>query len=316
MNFHRLRIAGLCALLPAALALGGCQELTSAPVGNTGGDTPGTNTGSPQEIAQIQQTIESEDYTAAGTVESDFELLGGGSLTPASGMVTQAESLLFHRIVLTSTRTRTVTQRGDSASVTIAEERTGTLKLGQRRTGVQLERPFSDHGTRTASLVKRDGKWTVLSSSFLDRASVLVAAPVGIDYVEFTPADGAAMVFDSASQQLARDAWPTMPVRRVRVTVRVSGAGEAGARVFLHDRYGDGVKEHHKLELTRDPADAALFHGTWSPNPRDGANERAWRRLLTVDVLDAATLSLDPAATYNARQWILPVAFRRGIPRT
>lgn len=310
MNIHRLRRIAMCALLPAALAVAGCQDLTTAPSGNTGGTT---STGSPQEIAQIQQTLDAEAYTAAGTVTSDFELDGGiGTLpVPSIGVGAQSESLLFHRIILGSTRSRTVTQSGDSATVLIVEDRTGTLKIGQRGGGSQLERPFSDHGTRTATLIKQRGHWMVTASSFLDRASTSVTAPLRIDAITFTPDGGAAQTYTSPGQLLRRDAWPTMPVRRVAIDVRVSGASDAGARVFLHDRYGDGVAEHHKMELTRDAADPTLFHGTWNPNPRRGDAERAWRRLLTVDVLDATTLSLDPAAAYNAHQWILPVAFRR-----
>lgn len=319
MNLRHLRIAAMCAVLPAALALGGCQDISTAPGGTPGGnDTGNSNTGSPQEIAAIQQEIDGEDYTAPGTVESDFETNFGAAFAPSAlgGVVTQSESLLFHRVLLHSTRTRTVVQSGTSATVTIMEDRSGTLKIGQRKTGVQLERPFSDHGTRTATLVKRGGHWVVASSSFMDRASTLVPAPVHVDYLEFTPLGSAALRFDSASQLLTRDAWPTMPVRQVSITVKVSGAGEAGARVFLHDRYGDGVKEHHKLELMRDATDPTLFHGTWMPNPRSEGNEKAWRRLLTVDVFDAATLSLDASVAYNAHQWVLPVAFHRGVPRT
>ena len=133
-----------------------------------------------------------------------------------------------------------------------------------------------------------------------------------IDYVEFTPQDGTALRFDSASQLLTRDVWPTVPVRQGNFTVKISSASEAGARVFLHDRYSEGVKEHHKRELTRDAVDPTLFHGTWTPNPRDQAHEKAWRRLLTVDVIDAATLSLDATVVYNAHAWVVPVAFRRG----
>lgn len=320
MNFHRLRIAAMCAAIPVAIALGGCQALSTAPGGSTSGDTSGIgstgNTGNPQEIAQIQQMIESEPYTSAGTVESDVELDAGAVASPSDGMVTQAESLLFHRIVTSSTRTRTVTQSGDSASVSIVEDRSGTLKIGQRGTGVQLERPFSDHGTRTAQLVKRGGHWMVTASSFLDRASTVVPNPVHIDYIEFTPDGGTALVFDDASQQVTRDSWPTVPVRRVSITVKVSGASEAGARVFLHDRYGEGVKEHRKIELTRDAADPTLFHGTWMPNPFDASHERMWRRLLTVDVFDAGTLSLDPTVSYNAHEWVMPVAFRREASRS
>ena len=311
MNLHRLRITAICALVPAALALGGCQDLTTAP----GGNTAGSNTGNPQEIAAIQQVVDGENYTAAGTVDSDFEIAPSAAFAPSvlGGVVTQAESLLFHRIVLNSTRTRTVTQSGDSATVMIAEDRSGKLKIGHRGAGVQLERPFSDHATRTATLVKHGEHWAVTSSSFLDRASTLVPAPVHIDYVEFTPQDGAAMRFDSASQLLTRDTWPMVPVRQVSITVKISSAGEAGARVFLHDRYSEGVKEHHKIELTRDAVDPTLFHGTWMPNPGDETHEKAWRRLLTVDVIDAATLSLDATVVYNAHEWVVPVAFRRGV---
>ncbi len=319
MTITRLRIAAVCALLPVALAVGGCQDVLTSPPGTTGGPTtPGTSSGNPQEIAQIQQTIDAEDYTAPGTVDSDFEIVGGTSLTsPSMGLDFGADSagsdslLMFHRIVLNSTRSRIVTQSGDSASVVITEDRSGTLKLGQRRTGVQLERPFADHGMRTATLVKRHGRWMVTASSFLDRASTSVSAPVHVDYVEFTPRDGNAMVFTDASQLLTRDAWPTMPVRTVDITVKISGAGEAGARVFLHDRYGEGVAEHHKMELVRDAADPTLFHGTWMPNPRREGEERAWRRLLTIDAFDATTLSLDASAAYNAHQWVVPVAFHR-----
>jgi hypothetical protein len=315
MNIHRLRIAAICALVPAALALGGCQDLATAPGGNPGGTTTDVgNTGNPQEIAAIQQVVEGETYTAPGTVESDIELTNTAAAAPSDvGVVTQAESLLFHRIVLNSTRTRTVNQTGNTATVMISEDRSGMLKIGQRGLGVRLDRPFSDHGTRSATLVKREGRWMVTSSTFLDRASTLVTTPVHIEYVEFTPSSGSPLRFDSPSQLLTRDAWPMVPLRTVSVTVKISGASEAGARVFLHDHYGEDVREHHKLELTRDTVDPTLFHGTWTPNPYDTEHERMWRRLLTVDVFDTTTLSLDAAAVYNAHEWVLPVAFHRSL---
>ncbi len=61
MHIQRLRIMAISALVPAALALWGCQELTTSPGGNPGGTT---DTGSPQEISAIQQVVDSEDYTA------------------------------------------------------------------------------------------------------------------------------------------------------------------------------------------------------------------------------------------------------------
>ncbi len=313
MKFRLLRGVALCALVPAALALGGCQDLSTAPGGNTGGIGADKSQGDPQEIAAVQQAIETDDYTTAGTVESDFELETSASPFGRGTEGARGDSLLFHRVVQQSTRTRTVTQTGEVATVTISEDRTGTLRLGRRGVGVQIERPFSDHGARTATLVKRGGRWSVTASTFLDRASTLVDAPVRIEYVEFTPRGGAGMRFNSATEVLGRDAWPTMPVEPVAITVKVEGAGDLGARVFFHDRYGEGAKEHHKMEFTRDALDATLYHGTWTPSPRDKAHERAWRRLLTIDVFDAATLSFDANASYNARQWVMPIAFRRGL---
>jgi hypothetical protein len=196
-----------------------------------------------------------------------------------------------------------VVQRGDSAFVTIMEDRSGTLMVRYRNaTATPITRAFSDHGTREATLVRHNHDWDVVASTFMDRWSTLVANPVGIEYVEFTPEGGTTQHYDSADLMLAREDWPMVPTRNVKVTVKV--AGGADMRVFAHDHYD---RDHRKFELSRDMNDPTLFSGVWHPRPHAAERERAWRRLLTIDVFDGPTLSADANALYNSRQWVIPV---------
>jgi hypothetical protein len=264
-----------------------------------------TDPGSSPDGGSINAALSSDDLTSFPYSGSDWE--GGSTASPSSGLAqfTENSGWSFRREITSSTRNVEMTVTDGTANVTIKEDRVGILHVRTPEgSDTEIERPFTDHGERQALLEQGPrGRWHVVSTSFMDRKATSVDNPIGIDYIEFEPLGGAAVRFDSATEMIERSEWPVIrPGAVVTVRVHLANLPTTGARVFLHDWFDH---ERHQVELAQDATDTSLFTLTWYSTPwRFG--ERLFRRLVTLDVLDAATLSSDPAATYNAHQWILP----------
>ncbi len=289
--------------LAAALFAWGCNDITG-PGGDVTGGAP-----SPADREAIITALNADDLTAFGYTGSDWEDDASFSGAPGLQQFAVNARWFFRREVASAARTINMTGTGDSVSVSIVEDRTGTLRVRDEHSDsshVEVSRPFADHGERTAMARRGErGRWLVYSTSFMDRASTSVANPIGIAYIEFNAAGGPSYRFDSATELYDRSQWPSIkPGTVVTVSVRIENVPEGGGRVFLHDWYDH---HRHQVELLRDPSDPTLFTTVWHATPWR-FSERLFRRLLTVDAFDAATISTQPDVPYNAHQWVLPVS--------
>lgn len=298
----RLSVVALGAVSTALFAWG-CNDVTGPNGGSLGG-TPST-----ADREAIVSALNADDLTAFNYSGSDWEDAAGASASPSLGQFEVNSRWFFRREVETSTRTVTMTGAGDTVMVSIVEDRSGTLRVRDEHSDsshVEIERPFADHGERTAMARRGErGRWFVFSTSFMDRPSTSVPNPIGIDYIEFNPVGGPSYRFDSATELYDRSQWPSIkPGTEVTVSVRLENVPASGGRVFLHDWYDH---RRHQVELHQDESDPTLFTTTWHATPWH-FSERLFRRLLTIDAFEAATLSTQPDAAYNAHQWVLPVS--------
>lgn len=334
-TLHYARRAALVVAVGAAVSLlAGC-DLATAPGDGSGGTPPPVMSASDSLVyAGVTAALDTTDLTAILATDSDTGDLWA-SLAPGTGAVTTHERQNFRREISSSTRNYQVTTSGDTTTVVLTEDRVGVLHV-RADSVTTLDRPFTDHGERTARAVwvagfrpghdstethtsgdstttgnhdngRRTSYWKVLSSTVLNRWSTSVTSPVQILYVVLQPENEPAVTVGDPALLVSADQWPRFPNgRTTNVTVRIANAS-AGTQVVLHDRF---EKNGRRIGLTQDAGDPTLFHGTWRPS-MSGDGEKDWHRLLTIDVIDGTTLSADAAASYNSRQWVIPVAFNR-----
>ncbi len=324
---RRAALAG--AALAAVVLVAGC-DLTTAPLDGSGGGTQAD----PVVLAGITAALDTTDFTASLSIDSDTGEDAWAAFAPGSaGAELTHERANFRREVTSSTRHYEITALGDTATVLLTEDRTGVFHV-RADSVTTLDRPFTDHAERSVRAVwvagvrpghdstetggdststgrhdngQRSSHWRVLSSTVLNRWSTSVESPVQILSVELKPENEPAVRVEDPTLLVSADQWPRFPSgRTTSVTVRVANA-TAGTQVLLHDRF---EKSGRRIGLVPDSADPTIFRGTWRPSS-SGDGERDWRRMLTVDVADGTTLSADVGAAYNARQWVIPVAFTR-----